>query len=279
MECVACEYVCIDAVDQKKHYKSDWHRYNLRLRVREMPSIGYPAFLERLDAAKRFLEDQRQEHAAETCTYTCVVCRKTFSSKNACTQHLGSKKHRTAEKKYKQKHGSVPEVKTVAKPGEDEPESLDSQPDLATATATATEDVPLPAAVAANDGEDGIGPLDSDEEVSGDEESEDIDELALAGRKPIAPNCCLFCNHTSSDMEESMEHMKSVHSFYLPEEKYIKDKEGMLKYLGEKVGLGHLCLFCAGDKNGFKSLEATRSHMRDKKHCQVCYNSDFDRVR
>ena len=44
MDCVTCEYACEDVNDQAQHYKSDWHRYNLRRRVRDMPSISLEDF-------------------------------------------------------------------------------------------------------------------------------------------------------------------------------------------------------------------------------------------
>lgn len=265
MECVACDYACRDGADQVHHYKSDWHRYNLRRRVREMPSITFEAFERRLVAAQQLLADKQAENMPDSQNYTCVVCRKSFGSKNACDQHLNSKKHKQAIKKRK---GDGPVIKTFAKPVEAEQDPNEAAPGL-----------PQPHEDVTSGGAGKDEPvLDDDEELSGEEEFDEIDELALKGRKPIPINSCLFCNHDSVDVEQNLEHMRAEHSFALPEQKYISDLEGYLTYLGEKVGLGHLCLYCAGDKHGFKSLQATQSHMRDKKHCRICYNDDFDRV-
>ena len=271
MECVACEYACEDGADQVQHYQSDWHRYNLRRRVREMPSISFDAFEKRLAAAQELLAEKRAENAPDVHSYTCVICRKNFGSQNACDQHLNSKKHKAAAKKYK---GTGPVIKSFTKEletNEENPDAGSDHPELPEAAGASAVGGGSKAEQSGLDGE----PLSGEE----GEEDDELDELQFAGRKPIPINVCLFCNHESEDMDSSLEHMRTEHSFILPEEQYVSDKEGYVTYLGEKVGLGCLCLYCAGDKNGFKSLQATQSHMKDKQHCRILYNDDFDRVR
>lgn len=56
--------------------------------------------------------------------------------------------------------------------------------------------------------------------------------------------------------------MGEKHSFFLPDLEFLIDLEGLLKYLGAKIGQGHLCIWCNEKKNAFQSLDAVRKHMK-----------------
>ena len=43
---------------------------------------------------------------------------------------------------------------------------------------------------------------------------------------------CLFCPQTKSTKAESLEHMRFHHGFVIPDQKYLVDEDGLLKYLG-----------------------------------------------
>ena len=46
--------------------------------------------------------------------------------------------------------------------------------------------------------------------------------------------------------------MTSDHSFFLPDADFIVDLEGLLTYLGAKVGQGHMCLWCNRKGKAFR---------------------------
>lgn len=50
--CVTCNIAYNDADLQRDHYKTDWHRYNLKRKVAELPPIPYEAFQEKLEQQK-----------------------------------------------------------------------------------------------------------------------------------------------------------------------------------------------------------------------------------
>jgi pre-60S factor REI1 len=62
--------------------------------------------------------------------------------------------------------------------------------------------------------------------------------------------------------------MKKTHSFFISEQEYCKNIEGLLLYLGQKINIGLLCLYCEnkGTKD-FKNPQALQNHMMDKGHC------------
>jgi len=68
--------------------------------------------------------------------------------------------------------------------------------------------------------------------------------------------------------------MTQEHSFFIPDVEYLKDLEGFIKYLGEKVGVGNVCLHCNGKGRSFWSLEAVQAHMRDLSHCKLDYEGN-----
>ncbi|KAH0618002.1 hypothetical protein JD844_016897 [Phrynosoma platyrhinos] len=92
--CITCRVSFKDAEVQRAHYKTDWHRYNLKRKVAEMPPVTAENFQERVLAQRASLEEQNKA----TATY-CTACSKRFSNFSAYENHLKSKKHLELERK------------------------------------------------------------------------------------------------------------------------------------------------------------------------------------
>lgn len=113
-----------------------------------------------------------------------------------------------------------------------------------------------------------LGTTSSDAEIGSEPEAE-----------PLELTECLFCAHDSVDLDAKMKHMARSHSFFIPDVEYLSDTEGLMNYLGWKVGVGNLCLYCSKGDEGhqYPSVEAAQQHMQDKSHCKMTYdhtNSD-----
>ncbi|KAL0966725.1 hypothetical protein UPYG_G00299350 [Umbra pygmaea] len=93
--CISCRVAFADGEVQRAHYKTDWHRYNLKRKVAEMPPVTAENFQERVLLQRAAVE--HQEHVASI-NEGCVTCNKKFSSANAYQNHLQSHKHQQAEK-------------------------------------------------------------------------------------------------------------------------------------------------------------------------------------
>lgn len=121
---------------------------------------------------------------------------------------------------------------------------------------------------------------DEDEENDDDyeDEEQDIENAIAASRRRVGLDDCLFCTHKSADIATSIAHMSTVHSFFIPDQDLLLDMPGLIAYLGEKVAVGNLCLYCPNGGKEFGSLEAVRKHMIDKSHCKLAYETDEDRV-
>ena len=92
--CNTCRVVLVDAEAQRAHYKTDWHRYNLRRKVAGMAPVSAEGFQERV-RAQRALAEPESKGAA---TY-CTVCSKKFASFKAYENHLKSRRHVELEKR------------------------------------------------------------------------------------------------------------------------------------------------------------------------------------
>jgi len=84
----------------------------------------------------------------------------------------------------------------------------------------------------------------------------------------VDQSACLFCNKKNGDIDANLMHMRVEHSFFVSEIKYVTDLKGLLKYLGEKIHKGCLCIHCENrHAKDFKTGEAVQNHMMSKGHC------------
>lgn len=244
--CITCRVSFADSDIQRRHYKTDWHRYNLKRKVAEMPPVTAEVFQQKVLAQKAEVEAQQQ---SKTKFLHCQLCNKTFSSENAFSNHLSSKKHKDVEankaNKAKKQESLITESQFSNNfkrkdSKETDPENTESEN----------------AASLSHNGEDD------------DDEDDDIEEDTLEVTD------CLFCPHHSVSLEENLKHMTRSHSFFIPDLEYVVDLKGLVTYLCEKVGMGNMCLYCNDKGKSFFSLEAVQSHMVDKGHTKMNYEGD-----
>ncbi|PVV00756.1 hypothetical protein BB560_004852 [Smittium megazygosporum] len=92
----------------------------------------------------------------------------------------------------------------------------------------------------------------------------------------LTPEECLFCENKAVSFEKNLVHMQKEHSFFIPDSEYLVDLPGLIEYLGEKITVANVCLYCNGRGRGMRSLEAVRKHMTDKGHCKIAYDTEID---
>lgn len=333
--CITCRVAFRDADMQRAHYKTDWHRYNLRRKVASMAPVTAEGFQERVRAQRAVAEEESKGSA----TY-CTVCSKKFASFNAYENHLKSRRHVELEKKAVQAVNRKVErmneknlekglgLDSVDKDAMNAAiqQAIKAQPSMSPKKAPPVPVEEARSAVAVGTGgrgthdrdpsekpprlqwfeqqakklakqqeegseeeeEDLDGDdwedIDSDEElecedteamddaVEQDAEEEEAEEGPPLGAIPIRD--CLFCSHHSSSLMKNVAHMTKVHSFFIPDIEYLSDIKGLIKYLGEKVGVGKICLWCNEKGKSFYSTEAVQAHMNDKSHCKLFTDGD-----
>lgn len=118
-----------------------------------------------------------------------------------------------------------------------------------------------------------------DEDTSQGPSQEDLIREKLENKVDIPPTTCLFCQRkygsNFATLDENLEHMRLKHGLFIPERKYLTDLEGLLQYLGEKIGFGNVCLCCLYQG---KDIVAVRDHMLNKRHMKIPYESEDEKL-
>ena len=73
--------------------------------------------------------------------------------------------------------------------------------------------------------------------------------------------------------------MLKSHGFHVPDIEYLSDLDGLIKYLGLKISVGHVPLYVRGsDTNGkrLRSQHACQRHMIDTNNCKMVYDENED---
>lgn len=96
--CITCRVAFRDAEVHRAHYKTDWHRYNLKRKVAELQPVSAESFQEKVLSQR-----EATEAVGESKHEVCEVCRKHFTSRNSYESHLRSRKHREAAELHPKK--------------------------------------------------------------------------------------------------------------------------------------------------------------------------------
>lgn len=244
--CNSCSLQFPTPEDQRSHMKSDWHRYNLKRRVANLPAIDEELFNEKVQ--KLSLEE---ENANETKG-------KKVSKKD---QRRKEKEALLEKKKQLLEIAKQNMLKSMnsSNTGDKVEESKEQQEEIKEQVEQVQEDIKQ----------------GNEEELTEEQQAEKIMEEKLKNKVEIPLEVCLFCNKKFPYFEECLNHMFKKHGFYIPEQKYLVDKEGLVKYMAEKVGLGNMCFVCSFQG---RSLEAARAHMISKNHCKIPYESEDEKL-
>lgn len=266
-------------------------RYNLKRKIAQLPPISSETFAEKVlhAQAQTRLETQRANFEKK-----CHACDKTYYSENAYNNHVGSMKHRqnlAAIEKAIAK--STQKKATAAVADKEDTESVISS--------TFSMGEPVGATTTAEDAQKKIAVGVVDKDIIAEELSAKVSNLNLAGAKdakkeeldtvkededmedaddedikePWPVTTCLFCSYDSPTLPLNVSHMNKAHGLFIPEQQYLVDLEGLVRYLSFKVGLGHQCLFCHKSKGG---VEAVRVHMKDKQHCRIPFETEDEQI-
>ncbi|OMH80393.1 Cytoplasmic 60S subunit biogenesis factor [Zancudomyces culisetae] len=362
--CISCQVAFHSPEQQRQHYQTDWHRYNLKRKVVQLPPVSAEAFaqrvlaqqakeLEELEKATRKNKNKNKQLGIPSNGYfaACQVCNnRKYYSENMFTDHLRSKKHLTAEQEMLRKMqreeerlammevveggekveneggvnaGVVGDMESKKKnqesvggeemddkefpdSEEEEEEGEEGEQTETTQKLTTTNGGGDKQSLQANNNEknNNSSTLSEKEFLAQEIRKHQIQEkeinrqldnakseaeiLALIEKKMavarrLTLEDCLFCDvRSSGGLEKNMEHMRSEHSFFIPDIEYLVDLEGLIEYLGEKITVANVCLYCNGNSNRGKgggskrSLEAVRKHMDDMGHCKIAYDEEVD---
>ena len=87
---------------------------------------------------------------------------------------------------------------------------------------------------------------------------------------------CLFCNQASNSFNLNVAHMKMSHGLFIPEQDYLVDFEGLVRWLWQRINdEPYECLYCHKTRS---TAEAVRDHMRDLGHCKIAFEEEVDMI-
>jgi len=91
--CITCHVAFSNGELQRAHYKSDWHRYNLKRKVADLGPITASEFTEKVEAIQQQQHPEKNVDVNNRTSLTCKDCGKAFTSENGLLNHMKSKKH------------------------------------------------------------------------------------------------------------------------------------------------------------------------------------------
>jgi len=270
LTCISCRLSFKDAEEQKNHYKSDFHRFNLKRKVANLPPVDENQFGKKVQN----LRDQ-EKNSENAQSFFCEVCSKSYSSTNSYSDHLKSKKHLENSK-------SNPELKNPTitskpkKPTQDEIDAIEKQrEDLLQKKESIIQNIQKQTSEDKNKME--VDDVDDERELT-EEEIRQLEDKEIEDRIKNArffePEECMFCCEKANSFRKNLEHMEKIHGLFFPDKEYITDMKGFVKYLADKVSVGNICLYCNGKGKSFHSLEAVQAHMNTLNHCKLHYDDN-----
>lgn len=287
--CVSCGLLFDTSAEQKAHFKSDFHRFNLKRKCVGLPPVSEEAYLASLkpkveqpqpQPPKVLEEPKVEEHKdndddnnnntttpKEEVKVTKVEGVHKKSAKKGEKELKKEKKEKRREQKKKDASKS-PFFCLVCDKYFRSTRQFEihygSRKHFQRATAKGVSPAPPPEMVeAANE-------YDSKHKTILDMDDEEV-EKELESRPHLEPNECLFCDKKFEDVTANMDHMAEEHSFFVPDIEYCINLTGLLGYLADQITVWNKCICCPDEKYPFKSLVAVRNHMKSLSHCRMRY--------
>lgn len=265
-------------------------RYNLKRRVASLLPLSSEIFTEKVLTAQASSSAAAAKAAFET---ICSACQKTYYSKNAYQNHLESQKHRLrmAALHNGGKGTADDEINSVMSStfSLGEPISqVSTEPVDAEAEAEFSDIVSGIKETSIGGTEPGLGRPSRPHHSANQDRPAHVQPSSLEIREQSSSNVneatkssdlslkrCMFCNYESPSLKLSIMHMSKFHGMFIPEQPYLTNLEGLIRYLYGKIMINNECLHCHKIKI---SMSAVQTHMRDKGHCMIAFDSEEEMI-
>jgi pre-60S factor REI1 len=276
--------------------QTDWHRYNLKRRVASLPPLSSEIFTEKVLANKATAAATAAKASFEK---QCSACQKTYFSENAYNNHLNSQKHRMNMAKSGRGAQlddaasvtgsmissafslgeSMAESETTTVNGDAEKDFSDVVHGIKNASLETDESLSRRPSRPHHSGADvkpehPLSPTATNESTATEN---DKSSVATSNKQPQSDPLldCLFCNYKSPGFQLNIAHMGRFHGMFIPEKEFLAQPEELIKYLHEKVHVNNECLKC---HKVLHTASGIQTHMRDRGHCMIAFDSDIELV-
>jgi len=245
--------------------KTDWHRYNLKRRVVDLPSISSDVFAEKVLQLKNPEDEQEDEFGF-------------YVNKRERRRRFLEREHEHQIREIPNNARATPSAQSSARESDRRPsttsmisefsefslgESCDYQSEIETGselnyTGSEFSEVEY---VTTDD--------ESLHEVAVENDNDVVEEDSI-----IPITTCFFCGKNNREIEANIKHMFSKHGLYLPERSFLHDISGLLTYISEIIS-DFECLVCQFQG---KNLTSIRQHATSKGHCRLPYETKEDKL-
>lgn len=255
-------------------------RYNLKRRVASLPPLSSEYFTEKVLTAKATSSAAAAKASFEK---SCSACQKTYYSDNAYQNHLKSQKHRlriaALQSGNKVVRGDTmsslsSSTFTLGEPINADIEFAELIGGVADCASNGPESVSRPASNNRHHPTQ-IGVAEENRTDVPQKDPVPTGSESLANKSDVPLNRCMFCNYESPTFKLGIMHMNKFHGMFIPEQQYLVDLEGLIRYLYSKIMENHECLYCHKLKNSMSSIQ---THMRDKGHCMIAFETEDEMI-
>lgn len=215
--CLTCNMSFAYIEKYRKHYTTEYHRYNLNRKLAGLPSITLCEYekKEKNDRIERTLE---KEKLVTKTIFECTLCKKKYTNENQYKNHLISTMHKNNIK-------NKSHINTNAGCQQSSSNSLDSDTYLKMKSFRKN--------------------FETKTNIKEIEENLNMEESnTMQCSNPIDYSNCLFCSHRAKNVFHVLYHMKKIHSFVIPDEEYLISYRPLLSYLSRKIWYEQQCLWC-----------------------------------
>jgi pre-60S factor REI1 len=242
-KCVTCGTVFGSLELMRKHFDTEFHLNNVRLRVEGKKPLTHHEF--KVSASHAGNNGDEDGDGTGVPLFSCQLCKKSFRSVQTLQSHVKSTAHLMRK-----------EQRIISR--DSEAASMLSSTSLGSAAIGLhrrhkTHHKP-DAAKAHRDPTVKVTALDREEDVS---------EVR-----------CFFCGLLSPSFEDNTVHLKDSHDFSLPLAHRCRDPLGLMKYVARKIN-GLMCLVCNENTKKYETLDALRSHMREACHDCIILSPEY----
>lgn len=255
--CNSCVIQFQTSDSQRYHMKTEWHRYNLKRRVAELPPISAGMFAEKVQISER----EQKEHQVDEFGFEILKSVDHRGHKPRKNKKKSGKGKQEQEENVNELHRTVSATESVTSEMSHLTTSEYNTTDFGEDTASEygfTSDSNYDYATSSDE--------DSDDEDDHTHEKKDLNEFSTTQ--------CIYCGSENKDVERNLRHMFRSHGLYIPERSYLVDLDGLLKFLINEILVEYNCMCC---NYVGSSLESIRAHMDSKRHCKLPYETKEER--
>ncbi|GFE55104.1 zinc C2H2 type domain-containing protein [Babesia ovis] len=239
-KCVTCNAQFADITAQKRHFKSEWHLYNVKRKGSGIAPVREDEFVRLRENLAQIMALRNSEIETKN---RSKLSRKSMTRSRGGQSGLESGNHTNGTTIGADSGNQIHGTTIGANSGHD---NTDSGNNNGTPNNS----------IRADSGNQTNSTSASNTSCSSTSHNG-------ATYVPYDPVTCIFSGNKSSSLEENIKSMSLKYSFFIPEREYLISPEGLLGYLHDKIWNQYTCIYC---HKPFSSIYAVHHHMEQKQH-------------